>query len=293
MVDLALMSKLVDALKPDARLILLGDKNQLASVESGAVLADLTAALPANTLELKKSHRFNEHIKALSDAVNNQQDELAFEILQQNDSDTRFLDQDLINYITDKQKAWLKLMQSGAGFTEIYQSFNQFQVLCSNRTGKNSVADINHRVEQKLLELKLISPSSSWYAGRPIMVTQNNPALHLYNGDIGLCMPDSEQNGKLMVFFPDTSDGYKKHLPSRITSLETVYAMTIHKSQGSEFEEVLIVLPETINPLLSKELLYTAITRAKKTVKLFTEKSVFTATIRKKIERVTGLPLRF
>jgi len=166
-------------------------------------------------------------------------------------------------------------------------------VLCSNRQGKNSVADINDRVEQKLAEQKRINLSGLWYSGRPVMVSQNNAPLHLYNGDIGLCMPDKDQNGKLMVLFQRADGSVKKYLPARVSHCETVFAMTIHKSQGSEFEEVLIVLPEVINPVLTKELLYTAITRAKKMIRLVADEAVFTATVRQKVERITGLVDKF
>ena len=125
------------------------------------------------------------------------------------------------------------------------------------------------------------------------MVTQNNPSLNLYNGDIGICMPDSFSAGKLMVYFQRPDGSVKKYLPARVPHCETVFAMTIHKSQGSEFEEVLIVLPEAINPVLTKELLYTAITRAKKTIKVVAGEAVFTETVRQKIERVTGLVDKF
>ncbi len=296
MVDLALMSKLLDALKPGARLILLGDKDQLASVESGAVLADLAMAetLQNNVYTLKKSHRFGGAIKELAEAVNFQQDELAWQILSDGeDGAVQCLDEDLIDYVAAQQADYLQLAKADAEFEQIFQAFSRFQVLCSNRQGKNSVADINDRVEQKLAEQKRIDLSGLWYPGRPVMVTQNNPALHLYNGDIGICMPDSFSAWKLMVFFQRADGSVKKYLPARVPHCETVFAMTIHKSQGSEFEEVLIVLPETINPVLTKELLYTAITRAKKTIKLVAGEAVFTATVRQKIERVTGLVDKF
>ncbi|MGZ8175275.1 exodeoxyribonuclease V subunit alpha, partial [Methylobacter sp.] len=296
MVDLALMSKLLDALKPGARLILLGDKDQLASVESGAVLADLAMAEPLqnNVYTLKKSHRFGGAIKELAEAVNFQQDELAWQILSDGgDGAVQCLDEDLIDYVAAQQADYLQLIKADAEFEQIFQAFSRFQVLCSNRQGKNSVADINDRVEQKLAEQKRIDLSGLWYPGRPVMVTQNNPALHLYNGDIGICMPDSFSAGKLMVFFQRADGSVKKYLPARVPHCETVFAMTIHKSQGSEFEEVLIVLPETINTVLTKELLYTAITRAKKTIKLVAGEAVFTATVRQKIERVTGLVDKF
>ena len=293
MVDLALMSKLLDALKPGARLILLGDKDQLASVESGAVLADLTAALPEHTFELKKSHRFNENIKKLAEAVNLQQDEVAWQVLQGDDGNAAMLDHNLVDYVAGQQAEYLQLIKAGAGFDEVCRAFSRFQVLCSNRQGKNGVADINGRVEQKLVEQNLVSLSGLWYSGRPVMVTQNNASMHLYNGDIGLCMPDKDQGGKLMVFFQRADGSVKKYLPARVPHCETVFAMTIHKSQGSEFEEVLIVLPDAVNPVLTKELLYTAITRAKKTIRLVADEAVFAATVRQKVERITGLVDKF
>ena len=293
MVDLALMSKLLDALKPSARLILLGDKDQLASVESGAVLADLTQALPTHTVELQTAHRFDDNIKQLAVAVNQQNTELAWQLLNSNNENICLLESDLITYIAAQQVDYLRLIQQNKPFTDIYQAFNRFQVLCSNREGKNSVADINDRVVQKLAQQGRIQVAGLWYVGRPVLVTQNNPALHLYNGDIGLCLPDKSQNNRLMVFFQRPDGSVKSYLPSRLAQCETVFAMTIHKSQGSEFEEVLIVLPDNINPVLTKELLYTAITRAKKTVKLVADKAVFTASIEQKVARVTGLVNKF
>jgi len=271
----------------------LGDKDQLASVESGAVLENLTQALPTHTVELKTAHRFDENIKQLAIAVNQQDAEAAWQFLISGNTKMMLLEGDLIAYISAQQTAYLTLIQQGADFTDIYRAFNRFQVLCSNKEGKNSVADINARVEQKLAQQGRIQISGLWYVGRPVLVTQNNPQLHLYNGDIGLCLPDNSQDGRLMVFFQRPDGSVKSYLPSRIAQCETVFAMTIHKSQGSEFDEVLIVLPDIINPVLTKELLYTAITRAKETVKLVTDKAVFTATVQQKVARVTGLVDKF
>ena len=293
MVDLALMSKLLDALKPGARLILLGDKDQLASVESGTVLADLTLALPQQTLELRKSHRFDGDIKKLATAINNQQDIEAWELFQSDNENIALLETDLIDYITQQQIAYLQLITKEADFSEIYKAFNRFQALCATRLGKNSVSDITLAVEKSLSEKKLIHLSGLWYSGRPIMITQNNAALQLYNGDIGICLRDKEQDNQLRVFFQQADGSIKKYLPARIPHCETVFVMTIHKSQGSEFDEVLIILPETHNPILTKELLYTAITRAKKTIKLVANASVFYSTVRKRVQRVTGLAYKF
>jgi len=295
MVDLALMSKLLDALKSGARLILLGDKDQLSSVESGSVLADLAAVecLRDNVTTLKYSHRFDSQIKKLADAVNSQQADAAWEILQGSNETISLVKDEPAAYIARQQADYLQRIESGARFEEVYPAFNRFQVLCSNRHGFNSVADINRRVEQKLSGLKLIQLTGLWYSGRPVMVKQNNPSLHLFNGDIGLCMPDPDQKGKLMVFFQRADGSVKKYLPSRLPDCETVFAMTIHKSQGSEFEEVFIALPDVINPVLTKELLYTAITRARKTIRLVATEAVFKAAVRQKVERMTGLVQQF
>jgi exodeoxyribonuclease V alpha subunit len=273
-------------------LILLGDKDQLASVETGTVLADLTIALPQYTQELKKSYRFSGHIKTFADAVNQQREQDAWEFLSQGHAQVCLLKENLIEYIADKQVSYFQRISAGAEYTECFATFNAFQVLCATRQGVNSVADINHRVTLQLKERKLIQSSSEWYSGRPVMITQNDPVLRLYNGDIGICMLDADNAGQLMVFFLLPDGSIRKYMPARLGYCETVFAMTIHKSQGSEFNEVLLVLPESINPILTKELIYTGITRAKESLKLLTNKSVFLETVQRKIERYSGLAER-
>jgi len=290
MVDLALMSKLLSALKSGTRLLLLGDKDQLASVESGAVLADLTTALPDRTIKLQKSHRFNKNIKNLAEAVNHQRFNRAWTVLSSAAvENVSILTTDLTKFIVEKQVEYLRLLNSGAQFIEVYRAFSTFQILCVNRQGKNSVRQINYNVENQLAEQTLIPRSGQWYPGRPIMVTQNDPGMHLYNGDIGICMYDSGKPGKLMVFFERPDGSVKKYIPTRLPHCETVFAMTIHKSQGSEFDEVLIVMPEIMNPVLTKELLYTGITRAKNRVDIVTSQEVFFGTLKQKIRRFGGL----
>ncbi|MCK5925848.1 MAG: ATP-binding domain-containing protein, partial [Methylococcales bacterium] len=180
-------------------------------------------------------------------------------------------------------KQYLRLITQKADFKDIYSAFNDFQVLCSNRQGTNGVNNINYLVA------KALNLSGQWYQGRPIMVMENNPATGLYNGDIGLCL---YWNDKLMVHFLSSDGSVKRMLPSRLPKSETVFAMTIHKSQGSEFKEVLVALPEILNPILTKELIYTGITRAKKTIKIATNKSVFQAAIMHKVQRYGGLKVR-
>lgn len=283
MVDLALMSKLVDALKQKTRLILLGDKDQLASVESGAVLADLTQVLKKHTLELVTSYRFAGIIKDLATIVNEQRGLEAWQLLTKGGGIIGVLEADLINYIVEKQRPFLKLSQQHANFKDIYAAFNTFQVLCSNRQGHCGVNEINRLVEKRL------GLSARWYNGKPIMITENHLTCQLYNGDIGICLADNTQGGKLRVYFLATDGTVKKILPSRLPRWESVFAMTIHKSQGSEFEEVLIALSDTVNPVLTKELIYTAITRAKKSVTVVAKQAVFISAITQKVERYGGL----
>jgi exodeoxyribonuclease V alpha subunit len=287
MVDLALMSKLLDALKPTARLILLGDKDQLASVESGAVLADLTAALPKNTVELIKSHRFQGEIKALADVVNNQDVDQAWHIIKQGREQVSLLEEDLIAYAAEQYTPYL-LDINNVDFKTIFALFTRFQILCSNRHGGYGVTEINKRIEEKLARQDKIKINGQWYLGRPVMVTQNNAVMQLYNGDIGLCLMD-KVSGKHAVYFLRPDGSIKKVLPSRMPMHETVFAMTIHKSQGSEFDQCLCVLPDEINPVLSKELIYTAITRAKIKLKIRSSYAVFRQALLQKVERTGGL----
>jgi exodeoxyribonuclease V alpha subunit len=292
MIDLALMSKLLSALKLGARLILLGDRDQLASVEAGSVLADLTAALPMSTQELKKSYRFERRIKELALTINEQKGVEAWNILANSDTDVGLLKDELIGYIVQKQLTYLKLIEKNVDFIDVHQAFNAFQVLCVTRRGILSIEDINSRVVKKLRGMKKIKGRGEWYIGRPVLITQNDATLGLYNGDIGICLFDSENQGRLVVGFLLSDGTLKKYLPARLPDCETVFAMTIHKSQGSEFEEVLLILPEKVNPILTKELIYTGVTRAKKKVRLFSNKNIFLAAVKNNVSRESALALR-
>lgn len=287
MVDLALMSKLVDALKPGARLILLGDKDQLASVEAGAVLADIARGLPEQTVELCHSHRFQGQIKALAEAVNRSDADQAWRLLLTGDDAVHRLEHDPISYIGERYRRYFQLITAGADVSEIFAEFQRFQVLCANHHGSHGVEDINRRVERAAVASGTLSIANTWYHGRPVMISRNHAATQLYNGDIGICLPDPA-DGQPRVFFPDR-DGFRGLRPSRLPACETVYAMTIHKSQGSEFDEAMLVLPERINPVLSKELLYTGITRAKRRVTLYAGRSIFETCVARQAVRHSGL----
>ncbi len=291
MVDLAMMSKLVDAVKPGTRLILLGDKDQLASVESGAVLGDLLGSLPENTVELKKTYRFEAGIKQLAEAVNAGDTAAAWDLLTlRQTAGVMLLSTGMIDFISNAYCPFLEAAQHSdkVDRREIFRLFNRFRVLCALHYGNRGVDFINLQVESALGRRGFPCRPGLWYAGRPVMINRNDYGLDLYNGDIGICLPNPE-NGHLQVWFERADGRMRCYLPSRLPSCETVFAMTIHKSQGSEFEEVLVVLPEEDHRILSRQLIYTAITRAKKVVRLTAEREVLCSALSRNIERVGGL----
>ncbi len=290
MVDLAMMSKLVDALKVGARLILLGDKDQLASVESGAVLGDCIRSLPANTVELQKTFRFDENIKHLAQCINMADGEGAWDVLaNQGVSNVAILARDNIGYIGDRYAAFMEeVYLEKTDVREIFKALSHFQVLCGSHYGDFGVEGINQRVELSLARRGFECMQGTWYPGRPILITRNDYALNLYNGDVGVCLPDPRSK-KLKVWIECSDGGLRNYPTYRLPSCQTVFAMTIHKSQGSEFEEVVVVLPQDDTRVLSRELIYTAVTRAKKSVKIVAEKQIVKLALSRNIERFSGL----
>ncbi|KJR99361.1 MAG: hypothetical protein VR65_16420 [Desulfobulbaceae bacterium BRH_c16a] len=291
MVDLAMMSKLVDALKPGARLLLLGDKDQLASVESGTVLGDFIVSLPDNTVELQTTYRFDDNIKQLAKAINAADSDTAWELLvAPAKTNITLLGADPIPSITERYARFMTAVYrpGSPDLHEIFQLFNSFRVLCGVHYGNRGVDGINRRLELSLAGRGFPCRSGTWYPGRPVLITRNDYGLDLYNGDIGICLPDREK-GDLKVWF-ERADGHLRSYSShRLPQCETVFAMTIHKSQGSEFDEVVVVLPEEDNRILSRELIYTAVTRARKSVRLVAEKQILRLALSRSIERFSGL----
>ena len=322
MVDLALMAKLLEALPPNARLVLLGDKDQLASVEAGSVLGDICSGKAANGFSdefaarlgksgfvglsecsggpladtivlLEKSYRFATagSIGKLSLAVNAGDGEAAVGILRDNDHG------DLALHGWQNEGSMVRLQEMAlAGFSDCLAAtipqdaltaFNRFRILCAHRRGRFGVAGMNEWVEGVLAEAGLISRDAYWYRGRPGMITRNHPALNLYNGDIGITMPDA--TGRLRVFFAGADGSVRSFAPARIPEHETAFAVTVHKSQGSEFDSVALLLPEKPSPVLSRELVYTAITRAKKSFALWGDEQVLRIAISQRVSRVSGL----
>ena len=291
MVDVPLMAKLLQALKATARLILLGDQFQLSSVEVGSLLADLTFALPEYTNELKKTYRFDGPIKDLAVAVNQQQFQLALGFLK-NDTQVVQLYQDkttAYQVIGQYYENYIEQVINAKSVQVAFQCFNQFQVLCANNVGPNGIEEVNWFIEKKLESQNMIDRPGFWYAGKPVMIQENTyyANMQLSNGDIGICLAD--KNGRLLVYFEDMKGSYVGYVPSKLPKSQTAYALSIHKSQGSEFEHVMIVLPEKLNTIMTKELLYTAITRAKKSVKIVATEAILKHMVQQKVQRTGGI----
>jgi exodeoxyribonuclease V alpha subunit len=361
MVDVAMFAAMLLALPASARLILLGDKDQLASVEAGAVMAELcrdaqlggysqqTAdwlfqltgqAVPDELISLKPqqleqqlvmlrtSHRFgaDSGIGQLATAVNAGDAVAATDILRQPPPDVRWLRLNpdsaefsfLMQHGHPEQplaagfSAYLKLVQAvpaSSASDEDYDrwalavlnTFAGFQVLAAVRQGKYGVEQLNLRIAAILARQQLIPRTEGWYAGRPVMVVQNDYSTGLMNGDVGICLPrfettDGEPQLRVVFVSADANSNQQAPvrwlLPSRLPQVETVFAMTVHKSQGSEFGHALLVLPEQGSALLNRELIYTGITRAAKQFSLLcADEKVLKQAVIQRTERSGGLRL--
>ena len=172
--------------------------------------------------------------------------------------------------------------------------FNKFKLLCALKVGPYGSGSLNRLAEEVLKKKKLIKTDISddypWYKGRPVLITKNDYSLGLFNGDMGITMPDpKESGGVLYVFFPDASGGLRKYSPYRIKEHETGFAMTVHKSQGSEFDHVCLAFPDKDYLVLTRELVYTGITRARKSVLIWGNEDVLKAAVSRRIKRASGL----
>lgn len=342
MIDLPLMARLAGALPRHARLILLGDRDQLASVEAGYVLGDIcgpgslpsysaemrkmlkavcgflpskgdgstTAAMNDSVAVLQKSRRFDSAgaIGRLALTVRNGDAEGTEAVLKSESKGSDSIDQskvkaDMVNHgsiesdpfdflADDAESLAQRAAERYAGYlgesspAAALAAFERFRVLCALRDGELGVRRLNERIELTLARLGLIDTSNHYYAGRPIMVTRNDYQLGLFNGDVGLVWPD--EMGRPRAWLRG-EDGLRSLSPSRLPQHETVYAMTVHKSQGSEFDEILLVLPDEDAPLLSRELFYTGVTRARSRVGLRMPASLLYTIVERRVQRDSAL----
>jgi exodeoxyribonuclease V alpha subunit len=325
MVDVPLMARLLRATPRGARVILLGDRDQLASVEAGSALGDicnhgvpaawsaeLEGLLRSLALEpppapigasrgpmadslalLKESRRFGptSAIGSLARATNAGDVAAAVDVLRAGgDVGWHELPAEAVGAAVAEE-----VLQSLAGYrrtddpVEAMRRFNGFRVLCAVRDGPWGVAALNMRVERVLADLGLIAQTDDHYAGRPVLVTQNDYSVGLFNGDVGLVLPDPAAGGALRVFFVQPDGVTRRVVPGRLPPHETCFAMTVHKSQGSEFDRVVVVLPDRDGPVLTRELVYTAVTRARQSVAIWSPHAVLVTAIGRRVERSSGL----
>ncbi|HHZ70060.1 MAG TPA: exodeoxyribonuclease V subunit alpha [Methylococcaceae bacterium] len=290
MIDLSLMTKLVTALTAQTRVVLVGDKDQLSSVETGSVLADLSASTSVTACELLKTYRFNTQIKALAVLVNQQRASEAWAMLMDPAIEAvNCMDADYMDFITQKYHCFFRAIADKKTVSQLFEKLADFVVLCTNKRGPKSVEAINLGVEQRLRDNNIILQPEQWYVGRPVLIHENDAVLGIFNGDVGICLPDPEQNKQLMVCFEQSNGDIKKILPSRLPKCQTAFSLTVHKSQGSQYRGVMLVLPESYNPILTKEVVYTAVTRARDKVWVVADKDVLTQAIKVKIGRQGGL----
>lgn len=329
MVDLALMSRLVAAVPARARLILLGDQDQLASVEAGAVLGDicntgaarrysrqlveqvrqlsgdrlaLAPAAPDETgiwdciVQLTRSYRYGSEsgIGMLARAINAGDAQAALDILESADYPDVArveplpgdgLSASLRSTVIRGFAPYLTSREAPAQLRDL----EKLRVLCAHRRGPTGVEEVNRQIEATLARADLIRPDGATYVGRPVMVTRNDYQLDLFNGDVGIIVDDPERRGGKLTLFHGAQGSVRRLSPSRLPPHETVYAMSVHKSQGSEFDEVAVVLPEPASPVVSRELLYTAVTRARRQVTIHASGAMIAHAITHPIERASGL----
>jgi exodeoxyribonuclease V alpha subunit len=300
MIDLSLMARLLEAVPAQARLVLLGDRDQLASVEAGNVLGDVcnhgepatgSPAIAGCIAALTHSHRFDagSGIGALARAVNDGDTNAARAALAGfADLETAELTAaGLPAAVAAEARAHLAACRQAATPAQALAAFNDFRFLCALREGPFGVAQVNLLCERALEDAGLIDTRARHYEGRPLLVTQNDYGVQLFNGDTGLVLRDDD--GLLRAFFPQGSDGVRRVALNRLPAHETCYAMTVHKSQGSEFGRIVLVLPAEDPPVLGRELVYTGITRARSSVALWSAPAVLAGAIARRTRRSSGL----
>ena len=312
MVSLDLMAKLLDAVRPDARLLLVGDPDQLVSVEAGAVLGDIVTPPPdtpqrqgplaPSIVVLQRARRYGEAsgIAALARAIRSGLGDEVMAVLRSGIADLNWIEADVGDATPDdavlapvrtavaevgaavSRHAW-------AGDAEAaLAALGRLRILCAHRRGPYGVSTWVPRVERWLAtDVAGINAAEQWYVGRPVLVTANDYQLGVFNGDVGVVILDDDRR---VVAFPASGDAPPKRLtPHRLDAVETVHAMTIHKSQGSQLAHPVVVLPDPSSRILTRELLYTAVTRAQTAVTLIGTEAAIRAAVQRPVRRVSGL----
>jgi exodeoxyribonuclease V alpha subunit len=322
MIDVVMMAALLEALPPAARLILLGDRNQLASVEAGSLFGDLcgsgslswssrlcqqmeeltgakelpdstaAAAIADSVILLQTSYRFqdNSGIGRLAAAVNSGSVAEVDRVAEQDFPDLlvvrcrgrerhQWLEQEIIRGFT--------AMLTAPNLEQGFSAMEEFRFLCALRNGPAGVTGINRLTARVLRKAGLIDSDTEWYQGKPVIIRRNQYEMQLFNGDTGILWPDGE--GRLRAWFKRADNSLYPVTPARLPEHDTAYAITIHKAQGSEFDRVLLLLPEEDSRVLSRELIYTGITRAKQQLTLCSDRTILHSAVQQRTLRYSGL----
>lgn len=300
MLSSALMHRLLSAVHPQAQVRLVGDPDQLASVDAGTVLGDLAVCggdahrgspLHAAIETLTTIHRAESpEIIELAAAIRDGDPKQAFDVLAGGSGSVSWVDpvhrsqlDALVAEVVGHAESLRKAARRGEA-AEVLTTKSQLQVLCGHREGAMGVAGWNSRIERQLV----LPPGEPWYVGRPLMITRNSRALGLANGDVGVVVPEGKRMDALFGLPAD----FQQVPVTRLEHVATVHALTIHKSQGSEYDHAVIVLPEQPSRIVTRELLYTGVTRARAKVTVVGPREVIKAAITTPIRRATGLAER-
>jgi exodeoxyribonuclease V alpha subunit len=284
MVSLSLMARLVEAVRPDARLILVGDPGQLTSIEAGAVLGDIVGPAGEGIVVLDRVHRYGAGIAELAEAIRRGDGDAAVAAL----AGVTWISGDALDPVRDAAvgaaREVTRAARAGDAAAAI-EALGAFRLLCAHRHGPYGVSGWTARIEGWLGH----DAAGDWYAGRPLLVTENDYGLRLYNGDTGVVIATGD--GQVAAAF-ERGGEIVEFSPTRLAAVDTVYAMTVHKSQGSQFTTAAVLLPEPTSPILTRELLYTAVTRARDELILVGSEEAVRAAVARPVARASGLRSR-
>jgi exodeoxyribonuclease V alpha subunit len=297
MVDLTMMARLLEAVRPDSRLVLVGDPRQLTSVGAGAVLSDLVAGFADHAdspvVALTENHRSTEEIKDLAAALRDDSPDAADRVIEvllagTGEVEWRNTDDPVAALQAECTAAALRVRDAAvdAGPEAALDEIEGFRLLCAHRDGPYGVRVWNRHVEQWLAAEIGAPLGSAWYAGRPLLVTSNDYALDVYNGETGVVVTDPSGRPRAWIA---GAGAPRPFAPARLEAVETMHAMTIHKSQGSQATRIAVLLPEEGSRLLSRELFYTAVTRARESLLVVGSEAAVRAAVTTTAQRATGL----
>ncbi|HEX2284275.1 MAG TPA: exodeoxyribonuclease V subunit alpha [Mycobacterium sp.] len=297
MVSLTMMARLLEAVRPETRLVLVGDPDQLASVEAGAVLADVVDGLAlrddARIAALLTSHRFGKSIGELATAIRVGDTDRVVDVLRAGGEHIEWIESedptDRVRKVVEPHALRLRQAAVLGDAAAALATLDEHRLLCAHRRGPYGVAHWNRQVERWLTEATGEPIWSSWYAGRPVLVTANDYGLRLFDGDTGVTVLDN--SGVLRAVIIGSTERLV-FATSRLADVETMHAMTIHKSQGSQAREVTVLMPPEESRLLTRELFYTAVTRAKEKIRVVGPEASVRAAVERRAVRASGLAKR-